>query len=77
MTPTTLRAALHERGLSIRAAAPVLGVHWCTVRDYLSGRKPITQDRADLIELRLASYDADPWRHREMQTQSARREQQG
>lgn len=76
MTHATLQQALYQRGLSIRRAAPVLGVHWCTVRDYLSGRRPITQDRAQLIQMRLAQYDTDPWLHADKamaQTQSKRK----
>lgn len=58
MTPDTLRAELKARDLSIRRAAPVLRVHYCTIRDYLSGRRNICPDRAELIRLRLADYDA-------------------
>ncbi len=57
MTRDELRAELDQRGLSIRRGADVLQVRWETVRDYLSGRRRINDDRADLIRMRLAEYD--------------------
>lgn len=60
MTPETLRLALQQRELSIRQAAPILGVHYSTLAQYLTGAMPITQTRADSIGVRLRRYDESP-----------------
>lgn len=58
MTPKQLRNELDKRGLSQTEAARVLGIDRTYLWMLLQGRRNITRDRADLIRMRLAEYDA-------------------
>jgi len=73
MTPSDLQSLLDKRGLRTQDAARVLRIDRTMLWRLLKGERSITADRADLIRMRLAEYDEDPWAHRDRelaQTQS-------
>lgn len=57
MTPQELRKEMDERNLTLNRAAFVLKVDRQTVWRYLHGVRSITDDRAELIRLRLDQFD--------------------
>jgi len=58
MTPDELKAELDCRNLGPWQAASVIGLSYPMVWRILNGQRGITSDRAELIRLRLAEYDA-------------------
>ena len=58
MTPTNLQHELDQRGLGTYQAAPVLRLSRSYIWMLLHGQRNITAERAELIRLRLAEYDA-------------------
>jgi len=75
MTPSDLQSLLDARGLRTKDSARVLRIDRTMLWRLLNGERSITADRADLIRMRLAEYDEDPWAQRDRvmaQTQSKR-----
>jgi len=58
MTPENLETELMQRSLGPWQAAKVLGLDHSMVWRLLHGARNITPERAELIRLRLAEYDA-------------------
>lgn len=59
MNGEELQAELHRRNLTHAQAADVLGVSRVSVTRYCTNATTITDDRADLIRLRLDQYDRE------------------
>lgn len=58
MTSAKLQHELTARNLNPSEAARVLRIARSTLYRYFTGETTITPDRAELIRLRLADYDA-------------------
>lgn len=64
MTGDELRQEIEDRGLSIRQAARVLAMDASYIGRLMRGDRPINDDRADLIRIRLTRWDARQQAHR-------------
>lgn len=64
MTGDELRQEIEDRGLSIRQAARVLAMDASYIGRLMRDDRPINDDRADLIRIRLTRWDARQQAHR-------------